>query len=151
MTATRRCAGRGATSTMNQRKRKKKDEAGRTSAAKTWGGKPVPAPTPVLRGTRIGRNAPCPCKSGKKFKQCCGVPKTYKAPRPKLRETRTPPGETRQDVADAMRRAKMRPELVYAYEKTGTLVTAMNRASLPAATVATWDAAAQEYEEPAAE
>ena len=23
------------------------------------------------RGERIGRNAPCPCGSGKKFKQCC--------------------------------------------------------------------------------
>lgn len=21
---------------------------------------------------KVGRNAPCPCKSGKKFKNCCG-------------------------------------------------------------------------------
>ncbi len=27
---------------------------------------------PVLAGERIGRNAPCPCGSGKKYKFCCG-------------------------------------------------------------------------------
>ena len=27
---------------------------------------------PVRRGTKIGRNAPCPCGSGKKYKKCCG-------------------------------------------------------------------------------
>jgi len=35
---------------------------------------PTPATTPVSRekypGT--GRNAPCPCQSGKKYKKCCG-------------------------------------------------------------------------------
>ncbi|MGH7856174.1 MAG: SEC-C metal-binding domain-containing protein [Candidatus Binatia bacterium] len=25
--------------------------------------------------TRIGRNDPCPCGSGKKFKRCCGASK----------------------------------------------------------------------------
>ena len=24
-------------------------------------------------GTKIGRNAPCPCGSGKKYKRCCGA------------------------------------------------------------------------------
>jgi hypothetical protein len=28
--------------------------------------------TPVVRGTKIGRNDPCPCGSGKKYKKCCG-------------------------------------------------------------------------------
>ena len=32
------------------------------------------AKQPVKRGSpRIGRNDPCPCGSGKKFKKCCGV------------------------------------------------------------------------------
>jgi SEC-C motif-containing protein len=32
-----------------------------------------PAITPHLRpGPKIGRNDPCPCGSGKKFKKCCG-------------------------------------------------------------------------------
>jgi preprotein translocase subunit SecA len=30
--------------------------------------------TPVINPTRmIGRNDPCPCGSGKKFKKCCGA------------------------------------------------------------------------------
>lgn len=28
--------------------------------------------TPIHVGDRVGRNAPCPCGSGKKFKKCCG-------------------------------------------------------------------------------
>lgn len=28
--------------------------------------------TPVSRGAKVGRNEPCPCGSGKKFKKCCG-------------------------------------------------------------------------------
>ncbi len=28
--------------------------------------------TPARRGPRIGRNEPCPCGSGKKWKRCCG-------------------------------------------------------------------------------
>jgi preprotein translocase subunit SecA len=32
------------------------------------------APTqPVTKGKKIGRNDPCPCGSGKKYKKCCGV------------------------------------------------------------------------------
>ncbi|MEN6533624.1 MAG: SEC-C metal-binding domain-containing protein [Bryobacteraceae bacterium] len=26
-----------------------------------------------LRSTLVGRNDPCPCGSGKKFKKCCGA------------------------------------------------------------------------------
>jgi uncharacterized protein len=26
----------------------------------------------AVRGTKIGRNEPCPCGSGKKYKRCCG-------------------------------------------------------------------------------
>lgn len=29
--------------------------------------------TPIRRGTTTGRNDPCPCGSGKKFKKCCGA------------------------------------------------------------------------------
>jgi preprotein translocase subunit SecA len=27
---------------------------------------------PIRTGPKVGRNDPCPCKSGKKYKQCCG-------------------------------------------------------------------------------
>ena len=29
---------------------------------------------PIRRGPKIGRNEPCPCGSGKKYKKCCGKP-----------------------------------------------------------------------------
>lgn len=31
-----------------------------------------PTPTPVKKEDQIGRNEPCPCGSGKKYKKCCG-------------------------------------------------------------------------------
>lgn len=31
-----------------------------------------PRPEPIRVGPKVGRNAPCPCGSGKKYKQCCG-------------------------------------------------------------------------------
>ena len=34
--------------------------------------KPQVSQTPV-RVTKIGRNDPCPCGSGKKYKKCCGL------------------------------------------------------------------------------
>ena len=29
-------------------------------------------PQPVISGDKVGRNEPCPCGSGKKYKKCCG-------------------------------------------------------------------------------
>ena len=42
------------------------------------GGRQVPAPAPAVEpfvrdGRKVGRNEPCPCGSGKKFKQCHGA------------------------------------------------------------------------------
>ena len=37
----------------------------------------TPSPPPsqtVVTGPKVGRNAPCPCGSGKKYKKCCGRP-----------------------------------------------------------------------------
>lgn len=40
------------------------------------GGAPVQkVETVVHEGPRIGRNDPCPCGSGKKYKKCCGAGK----------------------------------------------------------------------------
>lgn len=35
-------------------------------------GKLVPKPTQRHEGPKVGRNDPCPCGSGKKYKKCCG-------------------------------------------------------------------------------
>ncbi len=34
---------------------------------------PTEKPTPVINSNKIGRNDPCPCGSGQKFKKCCGA------------------------------------------------------------------------------
>jgi uncharacterized protein YchJ len=31
-----------------------------------------PPPTPYIAPPKVGRNEPCPCGSGKKYKKCCG-------------------------------------------------------------------------------
>ena len=36
-------------------------------------GEPVKPETYVREGPKIGRNDPCPCGSGKKYKKCCGA------------------------------------------------------------------------------
>jgi uncharacterized protein YecA (UPF0149 family) len=34
---------------------------------------PLPPPVdPITSGEKAGRNDPCPCGSGKKYKKCCG-------------------------------------------------------------------------------
>lgn len=34
---------------------------------------PLPTPVdPIRTGEKPGRNSPCPCGSGKKYKACCG-------------------------------------------------------------------------------
>ena len=34
-----------------------------------------PKPQPIRAKPSIGRNEPCPCGSGKKYKKCCGLAK----------------------------------------------------------------------------
>jgi preprotein translocase subunit SecA len=36
------------------------------------GGAAAEAPKPVRAGAKVGRNDPCPCGSGKKYKKCHG-------------------------------------------------------------------------------
>jgi len=35
--------------------------------------KPQPKQAPVVKSGKVGRNDPCPCGSGKKYKKCCGI------------------------------------------------------------------------------
>ncbi len=34
----------------------------------------TPKGKPIQRAQKVGRNEPCPCGSGKKYKKCCGAP-----------------------------------------------------------------------------
>jgi preprotein translocase subunit SecA len=68
---------------MNLVHRSVTDTMSRTAAAESGEGHPQPGPetrppgekqkTVVREGEKVGRNDPCPCGSGKKYKKCCGV------------------------------------------------------------------------------
>ena len=45
-------------------RKKHREEGGRQ--------RPAPVPSPVAATPSAGRNQPCPCGSGRKFKKCCG-------------------------------------------------------------------------------
>ena len=45
------------------------ENANRAASA---GASPQHRPSPVKAGPKVGRNDPCPCGSGKKYKNCCG-------------------------------------------------------------------------------
>jgi hypothetical protein len=48
-------------------------------------------------------------------------------------------------MADLMRETGVRPVLIYAFEKTGLMVTEQNKHLMPDADLAEWDAACEEY------
>ena len=49
-------------------------------------------------GSPIGRNEPCPCKSGKKYKRCCGINAAPKLNTPVAPQMPTGPGNMPFDV-----------------------------------------------------
>ncbi len=51
-----------------QRRKRRELEQARMAGAGEQG--PVQQ---VVRGEKVGRNDPCPCGSGKKYKKCCGA------------------------------------------------------------------------------
>ena len=62
-------AERAATSTPTTTRRWPEEEAEGADAAVATAPKPQPF---VRQGEKVGRNDPCPCGSGKKYKQCHG-------------------------------------------------------------------------------
>jgi preprotein translocase subunit SecA len=50
-----------------RRKRRELDQA------RLAGGGAATPVQQVVRGDKVGRNDPCPCGSGKKYKKCCGA------------------------------------------------------------------------------
>jgi len=56
-----------------EEERRRRQEQEQLRLNKGAAGESAPAAQPVRReGEKIGRNAPCPCGSGKKYKRCCG-------------------------------------------------------------------------------
>ncbi len=46
-----------------------------TITAENVGGDAKPKPKVIAKSEKVGRNDPCPCGSGKKYKKCCGADK----------------------------------------------------------------------------
>jgi len=58
-----------------ERRQRQAQERAQAKLNKGAAGEDAPVAKPAKReGEKIGRNAPCPCGSGKKYKKCCGKP-----------------------------------------------------------------------------
>ncbi len=111
-------------------------------------------------GTQVGRNKPCPCGGGLKYKRCHGKTVLATAVRPRRPPKRRTPlaaaaatqvpveaAEFSQDeTAAAMGRAGVWPAVIHAYKKTGLWITEINRAVHSPEDLAAWDSAIDEYE-----
>ena len=104
---------------------------------------------------KIGRNDPCPCGSGAKYKKCCGdrsddaantlLKSAQERLQSRLAGGPEPQPEDRQRMIQAMRDHNMDPAYVYAFEKTGLLVFQETLHLIPAEQMETWTAAYEEY------
>lgn len=134
--------------------------------------------------TRVGRNEPCPCGSGMKYKRCCwgkgftwqqnsrgevfrSVPlcpevlalleqrrQQYiathgKEPDPNSPLFPEPAGMSDEEIinemAASMELAGLDRAYIYAFRKTGLIVTELNQHLMPDCDVAEWAAAVEEY------
>jgi len=133
--------------------------------------------------TKVGRNEPCPCGSGKKYKKCCwgkrfdwvidekgnicrevpiDDPEMMAALHRMADEFRKEHGRDSGpdeplfgDIAgdqaiedmmtDIMERAGSDPAFIYAFKKTGRIVTRQNKDKLTDAELREWQAAIEEY------
>jgi hypothetical protein len=79
-------------------------------------------------------NVRCPCGSGRSFADCCGAKGLNEA-------------ELRVNTIAAMKAAGIAPSIIYAYERTGLIVTGENRKLMSAADLDEWEDALAEYDE----
>lgn len=121
--------------------------------------------------TKLPRNAPCPCGSGKKYKQCCidrdfdwvimddgrigrSVPVSDEVKEIMRRAPRSGPVFPEESLdlmqfylVEALKWAGVDPALIYAHEKTGgLLLNPQNVRKVPQKDVDEWEAAVDEYE-----
>ena len=50
-----------------------REDEGPKNITASHGGDGTVTKKPVVKGNKVGRNDPCPCGSGKKYKKCCGM------------------------------------------------------------------------------
>jgi len=124
---------------------------------------------------KVGRNEPCPCGSDRKYKHCCwkkgftwavdehgDVHRRVPIDDPELLEGLRQASEGRQpdelvfgdlghmehveaEMVDIMKQVGIDPALIYAFEKTGRIVTEENKNKLTDAELTEWGEAVEEY------
>jgi len=125
----------------------------------------ITGPSQLRRGKVAGRNDPCPCGSGEKFKRCClqkckPKPPRYRPanrrPRERQASGQSPavlvqPLPSKDQTALAMLRSGIDEAIVWAFLKTGLFITEANQAAQPADVIERWEAEIQAYENASAE
>jgi integrase len=128
------------------------------------------------RRQKVGRNKPCPCGSGKKYKACCinkkfdwveedgdvyrSVPLSSEVAetlKRRIEDNNLGPEdllfpdidveEYMRGVSEAMKRANIHPSLIYAFRKTGFILTEENKDLMPDNQVEEWNEAIEEWDE----
>ena len=101
---------------------------------------------------KIGRNDPCYCGSGVKYKKCCGakqltaiVELAKERLQSRLAEGPRPDPNNRQKTIEAMRQNGMDPAYIHAYEQTGVLVFQETMHLIPEEVMARWTEAYESY------
>lgn len=119
----------------------------------------------VNKGRAVGRNEPCPCGSGRKYKKCCipvlasqyrRDPKKLPKERPRLDgaeisvatvSTENPAvAEGKNATATAMLNANVSPQIVWAYLATGLFINETNISTYSADDVERWKAAIAQFD-----
>jgi hypothetical protein len=95
---------------------------------------------------KVSRNDPCPCGSGRKYKRCCyakGAPLVQGPDGELAHELPIGPDAA---VTKAMEQAGVAPQVIYAFRKTGRIITEENANFVPAAALEAWQHAIDEYD-----
>lgn len=98
---------------------------------------------------KIGRNDPCPCGSGQKYKKCCGgglVGQMVERFQQRMQPEWRPDEATRQRMLEALRANQADPAYIYAFEKTGVLVFQETMHLIEPSDLEAWQNAYEEYQ-----
>jgi len=97
---------------------------------------------------KVPHKAPCPCGSGKRYKQCClkkGIEWMIDEDGEISRAVPMQTEHAEHIVGQYMRKADIAPELVYAFEQTGLLVSEANEHLIAEEDLAKWRAAVERF------
>lgn len=101
----------------------------------------------------LGRNSPCPCQSGKKYKRCCGnpfpphTPPKRHEPSPELVRASRLTKVSRAATVAVMRSQGVPESSIWGYLQTGYFITEQSRVFQDPQVLAAWDAAIAAYDE----